>query len=71
MTVDLSNHITIKQAMQILGYAERSYLVRQCGLGRIPGAVQDGKLWYIPRQWVLAERDKTPTGQGARGLKRG
>jgi len=67
---DITEYITISQVAKALGYASTSYLVRQCKAGRITGATQEGKLWYVPRSWVMEEKAKTPTGQGARGKSR-
>ena len=68
---DITEYLTISQVAKALGYATTSYLVRQCKGGCIPGATQEGKLWYVPRSWVLAEKGKSPRGQGARGRVRG
>ena len=70
MIDDISQYMTLSQAAKYLGYAYNTYLRTLCQAGSIPGAEKDGKLWYIPREWVLAEKAKTPTGQGARGQSR-
>ena len=70
LSLDITEYLTVSQATKALGYAATSYLARRCKAGHIPGAKKDGKLWYVLRSWVLEEKAKAPTGQGARGKKR-
>lgn len=68
--MDITDYLTLSQAAEALGYRESSYLRRLCNEGRIPNTQKRGKTWYIPRAWVLSEKEKLPTGQGARGQQR-
>lgn len=69
--IDITDYLTLSQAAEALGYASRSPLSLYYKDGRIPGAIQRGTRWYIPRIWVLSERDNpTLAQQGGRGSSR-
>ena len=70
MTIDHLEYLSLTQAAKVLGYTGTSYLRTRCIAGDITEAAKEGKLWYIHRSWVMAEKEKAPTGQGARGKGR-
>lgn len=69
--MDITDYITLSQAAEALGYSSRSSLAVYCKEGRIPGARKVGNLWFIPRSWVLLERENpTIAPKGGRGSSR-
>lgn len=45
-------YVTLKEAKKISGIKIET-LKRQCRLGKIPGAIKEGKTWFIPRSTVV------------------
>lgn len=68
--MNILDYLPLSQAAQALGYASTSYLRLQCREGKIPGAVHQGKLWFIPRVWIEHQLMYGQSGQGARGKPR-
>jgi hypothetical protein len=46
-------HVTVKEAAEALQISER-LMRRACSLGRVPGALQSGKSWIMPRESLTA-----------------
>lgn len=59
--------MTAASAAKALGYANGSYLSILCKTGKIPGAYQEGRIWFIPSDWVSAKQ----AADAAAGIQRG
>ena len=63
--------MTATSAAKALGYANGSYLSVLCTAGKIPGAYKEGRIWFVPREWVIAKKKEDEAAGIQRGKKSG
>ena len=67
---DLPGYYSTREAANILGYKDISSISRLCSSGKVPGAKNIGKMWFIPESWVEAVKKDPVNPKGNRGIKR-
>lgn len=66
----LPGYYTTKEAAEKLGYKTPDSLRQYCAQGKIPGAQNIGRMWFIPVEWVERKENEPIDPKGNRGLAR-